>query len=104
LLRDGLWRSYAARLCSTSILYANVPISPVQPQMAADQAKGDQVMLTTANGLRGPANPRGHVPTKATRAAALLGILIFVSIAVNALIIVADGSLRQPAPIAELAR
>jgi hypothetical protein len=72
--------------------------------MAADLANGEQVMFTMANGLRGQANPKGHVPTKTTRATALLGTLILVSIAVNALIIVADGSLRQPASTAELAR
>jgi hypothetical protein len=72
--------------------------------MAADQANGDQVMFTTANGLRGQANPKGHVPTKTTRAAALLGALILVSIAVNAMIVVADGSLRQPASIPQFAR
>jgi hypothetical protein len=76
----------------------------VHPQMAADQANGDQVMFTTANGPRGQANLEGHVPTKTMRAAALLGTLILVSIAVNALIIVADRSLRQPDSIAEHAR
>jgi hypothetical protein len=72
--------------------------------MAADQANGDQVMFTTANGLRGKANPKGHVPAKTTRAAALLGALILASIAVNAMIVVADASLRQPASTAEFAR
>jgi hypothetical protein len=70
--------------------------------MAADQTGGEQVMFTTAIGLRGQA--KGHVPSKTPRAAALLGVLILVSVAVNGLIVVVDGSLRQPASTVELAR
>jgi hypothetical protein len=58
-------------------------------------------MFTTAVGLGGRAKTKRHVPTKATRASALLGALILVSIAINGLIIVAyrvDRLFRQSAP------
>ena len=35
----SLWRSYADRVLSTSILYASMPISLVRPQMAAERSK-----------------------------------------------------------------
>jgi hypothetical protein len=59
-------------------------------------------MFTTAIGLRGQAKPRGRASTKAMRSAALLGALIFISVAVNALIVVADGTLRPRPPITEI--
>lgn len=49
-------------------------------------------MFTMAIGLRGPANPKRPVATKPTRVAAAFGTLLLVSIAVNALIVVADDS------------
>ena len=61
-------------------------------------------MFATANGLRGQANLERQVPTKTTRAAALLSTLILVSIATNAPIVVADRGVRQPASIADPAR
>jgi hypothetical protein len=73
------------------------------------QQDGDWVMFTMATGgLRGQAKHREWSPTKAVRLAALLGTLVLVSIAVNGLIILADGSKRARslaagacAPIAE---
>ena len=59
-------------------------------------------MFMAAIGLRGQA--KGHAPSKTPLAAALLGILILVSVAVNGLMVVADGGLREPASRAELAR
>jgi hypothetical protein len=52
-------------------------------------------MLTMAIGLRGQAQRKGSVPTKSVRLAALLGSLVLMSIAVNALIIFADSNARQ---------
>jgi hypothetical protein len=49
-------------------------------------------MFTMALGLRGQA--KQEVPTKAMRLAALLGTLILVSVAVNALIVVAHSNAR----------
>jgi hypothetical protein len=95
-----IWLPYAARPCSTSIPYAGVPISPVRRSGGRSDRWNDRV--TTAIGLGGQA--KGHVPSKTPRAAALLGVLILVSVAVNGLIVVADGSLRQPASTVELAR
>jgi hypothetical protein len=51
-------------------------------------------MFTMASGLRGQAQREGSVPTKSLRLAALLGTLVLMSIAVNALII-ADSNARQ---------
>jgi hypothetical protein len=70
--------------------------------MATDQTGGEQVMFMAAIGLRG--QTEGHAPSKTPLAAALLGILILVSVAVNGLIVVADGTLRQPALTGKLAR
>jgi len=52
-------------------------------------------MFTMASGLRGQAQREGSVPTKSLRLGALLGLLVLMSIAVNALIIVADSNARQ---------
>jgi hypothetical protein len=52
-------------------------------------------MFTMAMGLRGQAKHQEQLPVKAVRCAALLGMLILVSIAVNALTIYADAKLRQ---------
>jgi hypothetical protein len=52
-------------------------------------------MFTMASGLRGQAQREGPVPTKSLRRAALLGTVVLMSIAVNALIIVADSNARQ---------
>ena len=60
-------------------------------------------MFTTAIGLRGQANHEGRVHSKAMRSAALLGALILVSVAVNALIAIADRNLRQRSSTAESA-
>jgi hypothetical protein len=52
-------------------------------------------MFTTAIGLRGQAQREGWMPTKTMRLAALLGTLVLMSIAVNALTIFADSNVRQ---------
>jgi hypothetical protein len=59
-------------------------------------------MFTTAIGLRGQAKPERHIAAKPVRLAALLGALILVSVAVNALIIIADSNLRPRSPITEI--
>ena len=51
-------------------------------------------MFTMAIGLKGQARHAGRMPAKAMRLAALLGALILLSVAVNALTILADGNLR----------
>jgi hypothetical protein len=51
-------------------------------------------MFTMAIGLRGQANHRELIPTKAVRLAALLGALILISVAVNAAVILADRNAR----------
>jgi hypothetical protein len=51
-------------------------------------------MFTMAMGLRGQAKQQEWAPSKALRLAALLGTLILVSVAVNALIVVADSNAR----------
>jgi hypothetical protein len=56
-------------------------------------------MFTMAIGLRGQARHMERVPAKAVRLAALLGTLILVSVAVNALIVVAD-SIARTRPLA----
>lgn len=53
-------------------------------------------MFTMASGLRGQAQRERWVPTKSVRLAALLGTLVLMSIAVNALTIFADSNARQP--------
>ena len=100
-----LWRSYAGELPSIS----NSLREPADLSCAA--ADGDRqkrmeirVMFTTAIGLRGQANPNGWAHTKAMRSAALLGALILVSVAVNALIVIADGNLRERPSTVEIAR
>ena len=50
-------------------------------------------MFTMAPGLKEQANPEWWMPTKALRLAALLGALILVSVAVNALTILAHDNL-----------
>jgi hypothetical protein len=70
--------------------------------MATDQTGGEQVMFMAAIGLRGQA--KGHPPSKTPLAAALLGILILVSVTRNGLIVVTDNTLRQLASTGELAR
>jgi hypothetical protein len=65
------------------------------PQIAAGITNGDSVMFTMASGLRGQAQREGSVPAKSVRLAALLGTLVLMSIAVNALAIFADGNARQ---------
>ena len=57
-------------------------------------------MFTMAIGPRGQAQRKGWEPTKAVRLAALLGALILMSIAVNALTIFADSTLRHPSSVA----
>ena len=52
-------------------------------------------MFTTAYGLRGQAQQKGSMPKKAVRVTALLGALLLVSIAVNALTIFADIKVRE---------
>jgi hypothetical protein len=52
-------------------------------------------MFAMASGLRGQAQRGGSVPTKSVRLAALLGTLVLMSIAVNALIIFADSNARH---------
>jgi hypothetical protein len=52
-------------------------------------------MFTMASGLRGQAQREGSVPTKSVRLAALLGLLVLMSIAVNALTIFADSNARR---------
>jgi hypothetical protein len=54
-----------------------------------------------AIGLRGQAKHAEWVPSKALRLAALLGTLILISVAVNALIIVADRNTRARSPAAQ---
>jgi hypothetical protein len=56
-------------------------------------------MFTTAIGLRGQAKHEERVPAKAMRLAAVLGTLILVGIAVNALIIVAAGTARPSSAV-----
>jgi hypothetical protein len=51
-------------------------------------------MFTMAIGPRGQANHEGWIPTKAVRLATLLGALVLVSIAVNALTVFADSNAR----------
>jgi hypothetical protein len=58
----------------------------------------EKVMFTMAIGHGGQA--KGWGPGKAMRAAAALVILFLVSIAVNALTILADHNLRQPSSAA----
>ncbi len=53
-------------------------------------------MFTIAFGRSEQAGLEGRVSRKALRLAAVLGILILLSIAVNALTIFADGNLRHP--------
>jgi hypothetical protein len=50
----------------------------------------NSVMFTMAHGLRGQTTTEGLVPAKAVRLAALLGVLVLTSVAVNALVIHAD--------------
>jgi hypothetical protein len=57
-------------------------------------------MFTIHNGLGGHAAHVEWQPTKAMRLAALLGALAVASFAVNSLIVVADGTLRQRSPAA----
>jgi len=52
-------------------------------------------MFTMASGLRGQAQREGSVPAKSVRLTALLGTLVLMSIAVNALTIFADSNARQ---------
>jgi hypothetical protein len=52
-------------------------------------------MFTMAIGLRGQAKSEKWMPTKALRLAALLGALVLVSIAVEALTVLAHSNLRQ---------
>jgi len=52
-------------------------------------------MFTMASGLRGQAQRERWGPTKSVRLAALLGTLVLMSIAVNALTIFADSNARQ---------
>ena len=52
-------------------------------------------MFTTAAGLRGQANPERWVARKSARFAALLGALVLLSVAVNALIVIAATSWPQ---------
>jgi hypothetical protein len=52
-------------------------------------------MFTMAIGQRGQAQRKTSVPTKSVRLAALLGILVLMSIAVNALTIFADSNARR---------
>ena len=54
-------------------------------------------MFTMAIGLGRQATTEGWMPTKALRLAALLGALILISLAVNALTIFAHGNLRAQA-------
>jgi hypothetical protein len=55
-------------------------------------------MFAMAICLRGQAKHEG--PTRAMRLAALLGVLILTSVAVNALIVVADSNVRLKSPAA----
>jgi hypothetical protein len=57
-------------------------------------------MFTTHHGSSGHAARSERRPTKVLRLAALLGTLFVVSIAVNALIILADSNIRQPSSTA----
>jgi hypothetical protein len=52
-------------------------------------------MFTMAIGPRGQAQRKGWEPTKAVRLAALLGALVLMSIAVNALTMFADSKSRH---------
>jgi hypothetical protein len=73
----------------------------MRPRMAAHINKWRSVMFTTALGLRGQAQRKGWIPTKTVRVAALLGALVLMSITVNALIVVADGTVRQRSSASE---
>ena len=58
-------------------------------------------MFTIQHGLSGHAAHGEWQPTKAMRLAALLGTLVVVSIAVNALTILADSGLRRASTAAD---
>jgi len=58
-------------------------------------------MFTMAIGLRGQDRHEGWAPTKVMRLTALLGMLILVSAAVNALILLADSNPRPRSSAAE---
>ena len=58
-------------------------------------------MFTMALGLRGQAQHKGWMSTKSVRLAALLGALVLMSITVNALIVVADGTVRHRSSASE---
>jgi hypothetical protein len=53
------------------------------------------IMFTTALGQKGPARQEWAVFAKTARAVAVLGFLILISVAVNALTIFADSKLRR---------
>lgn len=58
-------------------------------------------MFTMAIGLRGQAQREGWMPTKTMRLAALLGTLVLMSITVNALMVVADSTVRRRSSASE---
>jgi hypothetical protein len=59
-------------------------------------------MFATAIGLSGQAKAERHAAAKPVQLAALLGALILVSVAVNTLIVIADGKLRPRPPITDI--
>jgi uncharacterized membrane protein len=61
-------------------------------------------MFTTANGLTGQANLKGHIAGRPVRLTAVLGVLLVTSVLVNAAIILADAGIRERAPVTQLAR
>jgi hypothetical protein len=67
----------------------------MRPPIAAHIDNWRSVMFAMALGPRGLAQRKEWMPTKTVRFAALLGTLVLMSIAVNALTIFADSSVRQ---------
>jgi hypothetical protein len=69
--------------------------------MATDKTNGERVMFTTVAGLRRQVDPDGRVARKPARLAALLGALALMSVAVNALIVIA-GTSRHQSPAVQI--
>src|SRR5262245_11215664 len=72
----------------------------MRSHIAAGINNGDPVVFTMANGLTGQAQHKGSMPTKTVRVTALLAALVLASIAVNALTIFADRTIRQRSVVA----
>jgi hypothetical protein len=86
-----LCRSYTAGRHVLSILYAGRPISRVRSKIATER-NGEWVMSAQAVFWERRALLAEWMSRKSARLAVLLGALLTVSIAVNAMIILADGS------------